>query len=284
MSRWIRVQTSIFDHEAFAPEPLTEREAWLWLIANAAWKDTRHRVGSQMVEVPVGSLFVTLRGLQNEWKWGSDFKVRSFLALLRDQEMIVMNSNAGKTQITICNYSRYQNLEREENAKETHEKRTENALKTPVHQYTKDNTSSLRSDVCPEPEISAPVSPTVIDLPATKNELVPITEADVSEWTEAFPGVNVRQQLRSMRQWLITNPSKRKTSKGTKRFVVAWLTREQDRGGVPRSQAPPAAPMTAFQQRHQTAIDAFDRKLGIKRDDEFTGDTLDLGNADYRAH
>jgi hypothetical protein len=27
MSRWIRVQTAIFDHELFQAEPLTEREA-----------------------------------------------------------------------------------------------------------------------------------------------------------------------------------------------------------------------------------------------------------------
>ncbi|MEZ2131883.1 MULTISPECIES: hypothetical protein [unclassified Sinorhizobium] len=39
---------------------------------------------------------------------------------------------------------------------------------------------------------------------------------------------------------------------------------------------------TAFQQRHQSAIEAFDRKLGITRDDDFTGGTLDLEPADWR--
>ncbi|MCZ4089351.1 hypothetical protein [Sinorhizobium psoraleae] len=56
MSRWIRVQTSIFDHEAFASEPFTEREAWLWLISNAAWKETKHRIGNDVLNVPIGSL------------------------------------------------------------------------------------------------------------------------------------------------------------------------------------------------------------------------------------
>ncbi|MFC0246425.1 hypothetical protein ACFOLL_04480 [Falsochrobactrum ovis] len=139
MSRWIRVQTSIFDHELFQSEPLTEREAWLWLIANAAWKSTRHRVGADMHIVPAGSLFVTLRQLQTAWKWKSDYRVRSFLKLLEKEEMIVSETNAGKTQVTICNYSYYQEAERTENARATQEKRTKDTS-TP-------NTSSLRSDV-----------------------------------------------------------------------------------------------------------------------------------------
>lgn len=53
-----------------------------------------------------------------------------------------------------------------------------------------------------------------------------------------------------------------------------WLSSRQ-------SQAPP---MTAHQRRHQDAIDAFDRRLGVKRDDEFTGNTLDLERSDFRSH
>ena len=143
MTRWVRVQVSVFDHGLFAASPFSEREAWLWLIAKAAWKETRHRVGSTMVSVPSGSLFVTLRELQDAWGWGSDYRVRTFLKLLKSEEMVTLNANAGKTQITICNYSRYQNPSHEENAAETQSERKENALKTPIHQYT---TSSLRSE------------------------------------------------------------------------------------------------------------------------------------------
>ena len=57
MSRWVRVQTSIFHHELFAAAELSQREAWLWLIANVAWKETRHRIGNEVLDVPVGSIF-----------------------------------------------------------------------------------------------------------------------------------------------------------------------------------------------------------------------------------
>ena len=140
MSRWIRVQTAIFDHELFQAEPLTEREAWLWLIAHAAWKDTKHRVGMDMHDVQTGCLFVTLRQLQKEWRWKSDFRVRSFLKVLEKNEMIIANSNAGKTHVTICNYSHYQEVERTDHAEKTQAQRTKDT-NTPI------NTSSLRSEV-----------------------------------------------------------------------------------------------------------------------------------------
>ncbi|MBX4873261.1 hypothetical protein HJA89_10145 [Rhizobium bangladeshense] len=130
MSRWIRLQTSIFDHELFAGKEFSERDAWVWLIARAAWRETRHRVGKEMIIVPAGSLFATLRELQAVWRWGSDFRVRSFLKLLQTERMIIVNSNAGKTQITICNYTRYQNPDQEENAPETQDTRAENAPDT----------------------------------------------------------------------------------------------------------------------------------------------------------
>ena len=286
MSRWIRVQTSIFEHELFAAAELSQREAWLWLITNAAWKETRHRIGNEVLDVPVGSMFVTLRSLQSAWRWGSDKRVRTFLSMLENERMIETKTDAGKTQITVCNYSRYQDVGRTEDASRTHTGRSADALKTPVHQDT--NTSSLRSDVCPEPENSAPAtqSPSVIDLPATQGQTVTITEADIAEWRDAFPAVDVPQQLRAMRQWLLANERNRKTVRGMRKFVVSWLARDQDRGGARQhnghqSQAPPR--QSAFRQHQDEIYQRLKRETG-DRDDQFTGTTLDIGPGDYHPH
>ena len=153
-----------------------------------------------------------------------------------------------------------------------------------------DVNSSLRSEVCPEPENSAPASPpspTVITLPATKDELVPITEADVAEWFEAFPAVNVRQQLASMRAWLNANPKNRKTSSGMKRFVVSWLSREQDRGGARQQRSPPSGESPSRSrslQRHHDIHSQLKRDLYGEPDDQLTGPTVDLAAADFRSH
>ncbi|SFH52820.1 DUF1376 domain-containing protein [Ensifer sp. OV372] len=148
------------------------------------------------------------------------------------------------------------------------------------------STSSLRSDVCPEPEKSAPASPTAIELPALKGDMVSITEADVAEWSEAFPAVNVRQQLAAMRSWLNANPQNRKTSKGMKRFVVSWLSRDQDRGGgrqQPQAQAPPR-PMSPHMQRQHDIRQKLERDLYGEPDDQYAGQTVDLGAGDFRSH
>lgn len=136
MSRWVRIQTDVFEHAVFAREPFTEREAWLWLISKAAWKATKHRIGQHIADVPVGSVFLTLREMQGAWRWKSDKRVRSFLTMLENEEMIETKTDAGKTQISICNYSRYQDAERKEDASWTHGGRSADALKTPVHQDT----------------------------------------------------------------------------------------------------------------------------------------------------
>jgi hypothetical protein len=150
MSRWVRTDCEILSHPLFKPEPFTEREAWLWLITRAAWKDTHHRVGAEMVSVPRGSLFVTLRELQTAWKWVSDKRVRSFLNMLEKNAMIGRGADAGKTHITICNYSKYQDAGQGEDedmdATRTQAGRKQDALKIPIYQDTKD-ISSLRSDI-----------------------------------------------------------------------------------------------------------------------------------------
>ncbi len=80
----------------------------------------------------------------------------------------------------------------------------------------------------------------VITIPLTGSKEHPVTEADLIEWRAAFPGVDVMQALRSARQWSIANPQKRKTTRGVRRFLTAWLDREQNRGGrAPLSGARP---------------------------------------------
>lgn len=59
-----------------------------------------------------------------------------------------------------------------------------------------------------------------------------VAQSDISKWSELYPAVDVEQELRSMIGWLDANPKKRKTRKGIKRFINAWLARAQDAGGA----------------------------------------------------
>ena len=56
-------------------------------------------------------------------------------------------------------------------------------------------------------------------------------DADIIQWQKTYPAVDVFLELAKMESWLDANPTKRKTSKGIKRFVNSWLSRAQDKGG-----------------------------------------------------
>lgn len=80
---------------------------------------------------------------------------------------------------------------------------------------------------------AAPVPSSVIDLPLNTGSYA-VLENDVKEWGELYPAVDVMQELRAMKGWLDANPQRRKTKNGIKRFINAWLSREQDKGAKPK--------------------------------------------------
>lgn len=87
---------------------------------------------------------------------------------------------------------------------------------------------------CPEPE--AVSGPLVISLPLNDGTEYKVFQNQCHEWAGLYPAVDVMQQLRNMRGWLDSNPSRRKTKRGVKAFINSWLSREQNRGGSQRQQ------------------------------------------------
>ena len=113
----------------------------------------------------------------------------------------------------------------------------------------------------PLKEPKEPASPTVITLTLNDHSEHAVTQADVDGWQELFPGVDVMQQLRAMKAWCKENPAQRKTKSGVGRFIVSWLTREQNRGGSAKSSPP------ARSRGYQTAEEYNATHGGTQRDD-----------------
>lgn len=80
----------------------------------------------------------------------------------------------------------------------------------------------------------------------------PIYSEQIDEWSKLYPAVDVHQQLRNMKGWLDSNPTKRKTKSGILSFITRWLSKEQDSG---KSRA------INKNQSHSYNMDEFD-KLG----------------------
>lgn len=108
-------------------------------------------------------------------------------------------------------------------------------------------------------ERSAPL-PAVISLPLNDGTLYPITQADVDKWTELYPAVNVISELRKMVGWLDANKDRRKTRKGVLRFIVNWLSGQQDK-----------SPQKGAQRARTSRFDNFSG-----RDTDIEAETLEL--------
>lgn len=92
--------------------------------------------------------------------------------------------------------------------------------------------------------------PAIITLILNDKSEYPITQSQIDEWKDLYPAVDVLQQLKNMKGWLIANPTKRKTRRGILRFINSWLAREQDKGmQAPKSQLTKAPNKGNFDQR-----------------------------------
>jgi len=74
------------------------------------------------------------------------------------------------------------------------------------------------------------IEPVFISLPLSDGgSQFDVTESYLREQMNLYPGVNIEQELRNMRGWLDSNPAKRKTQRGIKRFITTWLQNSQDK-------------------------------------------------------
>ncbi len=127
---WYLMHRGWLDNPAFKPEPLTEREAWLWLIENAAYEDTVACVRGQPAKICRGSLSFSLRFLAQAWGWDDPVRVRRYLRRLENWGMIALSTVTKQSVITLCNYERYQSPSAADDTKvqrKRNTKRNENA-------------------------------------------------------------------------------------------------------------------------------------------------------------
>ena len=83
-------------------------------------KDTKVLLGNELIEVKRGQFITSIRKLCDEWNW-SNTKVKNFLKLLEQDEMITHKSDTKKTVITIVNYGVYHDREEIETTPKRHE-------------------------------------------------------------------------------------------------------------------------------------------------------------------
>ena len=199
------IDRGLFDHERFTDEPFTEREAWMWMIGQAAFKPYRKRVGSIVVNLQRGQMAHSLRFMAEKWKWAEP-RVRRFLSKLKgcppkSDALIDARTDAGVTVISICKYDAYQDLLRPRDAP------TDAAIDAPPTQrriYGSDSGSGCGGGYAHARE-DANGSKVTPEAWAFASELAKIAGHDPEflppKWVSDRPGERVQMMLNS--GWLI---------------------------------------------------------------------------------
>jgi len=108
----------------------SERDAWIWMIGEAQWKDGTVNVLGKPVFLKRGQFSASIRFMSQKFGWSKD-RVSRFLKRAEIWDMIASESATGQKIITICNYEKYQNVDQvdKDAPKDTNKDRVEDAPK-----------------------------------------------------------------------------------------------------------------------------------------------------------
>ena len=129
MKGWVKLHRTIINHPILTTNKIYSRlEAFIHFLLKANHTENKVVIGNKLYKVQRGSFITSQKKLMRQFCWGSS-KLRAFLNLLEQDEMIIVKSLSKATQITICNYSKLQGL-RNENGTETESKQNNNRKQT----------------------------------------------------------------------------------------------------------------------------------------------------------
>lgn len=104
------VDRGIFDHPLLTTgEAFSRREAWLWMVAEAAWKPRKVNRNGTVFSLERGQFAHSVRFMAHAWGW-SKSSVDRFLTRLKTGTMIETAGGTASLLVTICNYDVYQRV------------------------------------------------------------------------------------------------------------------------------------------------------------------------------
>ena len=98
---WISLHRKILDNPILSRSRTYSRfEAFVYMLLKANHKDNKVVIGNQLIKIKTGSFLTSQKKLMKEFNWGIS-RLRAYLKLLQDDDMIVVKSNEISTMITI---------------------------------------------------------------------------------------------------------------------------------------------------------------------------------------
>jgi hypothetical protein len=104
---YILLYRDIQNNSIWESEPFDRSHAWIDLLLMANYEDKTFILGNEVVQARAGEVITSELKLMNRWKWGKE-KLRNYLKMLEQMDMIERKPDSRKTVIFIKNYSEYQ--------------------------------------------------------------------------------------------------------------------------------------------------------------------------------
>jgi DNA replication protein DnaD len=117
---WIAVNRSLCSHWLWEAEPFTKGQAWIDLLLNANHAPAKFYLKGALITLERGEQARSQVTLASQWKWSRN-KVKRFLKVLEDDQMIAMQTNQQTSIISICNYSGFQGNDKSSGASKNHQ-------------------------------------------------------------------------------------------------------------------------------------------------------------------
>lgn len=202
---------------------------WMHVLLLANWTDGYFKGR----KVKRGELITSINNLMLVTGIKSDNTIRKWLKIFENEKMITLKSTNKYTHISIVNYDKFQDVgetlaelnaqqSAEQGAYQTAEQSADN-IRIIRNKEEKEyiNTCSEQTSSAFEPAFDIPT------LLLKDGSRFHLSQTHFNEFVDAYPNVDVREQISKMSQWLKSNPTKRKTKNGIMRFVNAWLSRSE---------------------------------------------------------
>ena len=203
---------------------------WMHILLLANWTDGYFKGNP----IKRGELVTSINNLMLVTGIKSDNTIRKWLKVFESEDMISLKSTNKYTHINIVNYDKFQ--DGGETLAELNAQQTADQTAYQSAQRSADNIRIIRNirnkeyinTTCPEQTSFASEPNTGLPPLILKDgSRFHISQNHFNEFVDAYPGVDVRDQILKMSQWLKTNPTKRKTKNGIMRFINSWIARAE---------------------------------------------------------
>lgn len=104
---WIKLSRSIQDNFLWEDIPFSKAQAWIDLLLSASHKEQTVFVNGNPKTIKRGQVWTSQMKLEKRWGWSKN-KVRRFLALLTEQQMIHIDGTTNGTTLTIVKWADFQ--------------------------------------------------------------------------------------------------------------------------------------------------------------------------------